>query len=94
MCCDSGTEHNYNNHNHTEERMTAEKKQEAVPAKGPTVPTPVSARKPWVKKSPVDVVREQVEKQRQHVAVLEQELTTAKRELQKLDQAQKVLESS
>ena len=74
--------------------MTAEKKQEAVPANRPTAPIPASARKPWVKKSPVDVVREQVEKQRQHVAVLEQELTTAKRELQKLDQAQKVLESS
>lgn len=74
--------------------MTAEKKQAAAPAKGATAPTQASARKPWVKRSPVDVVREQVEKQRRHVADLEQELTTAKRELQKLDQAQKVLESS
>lgn len=66
--------------------MTAQK-----PEKPATATT--QARKPWVKKTPVDVVLEQIGKQEEKVADLRKELALEERELGKLQQARKVLEA-
>jgi hypothetical protein len=51
-------------------------------------------RKPWVKKTPVEVVLEQIAKQEERVAGMREELKKEERELQKLQQAKKVLEAT
>lgn len=60
-------------------------------------PSPASSttttRKPWVKKTPVEVVLEQIGKQEEKVAELRKELAGQERELAKLQQARKVLEA-
>ena len=53
-----------------------------------------STRKAWVKKTPVDVVLEQIAKQEDRVNELRDELKKEERELQKLQQAKKVLEAT
>jgi hypothetical protein len=53
-----------------------------------------STRKPWVKKTPVEVVLEQIAKQEERVAEMREELKKEERELQKLQQAKKVLEAT
>jgi hypothetical protein len=53
-----------------------------------------SGRKPWVKKTPVEVVLEQIAKQEERVAGMREELKKEERELQKLQQAKKVLEAT
>jgi hypothetical protein len=67
--------------------MTAQKQAEPAQAKLPT------DRKPWKKKSPVDVVIAQIDRVREDVAKREDELKVARRELQKLEEAKKLLES-
>lgn len=67
--------------------MTAEKRKEAAPAESST------GRKPWKKKSPVEVVLAQIEKVREDVAEQEEKLKISRRELQKLEEAKKLLES-
>ncbi len=57
-------------------------------------PLAFHARKTWVKKSPVDVVLEQITKQEKRVNDLREDLKKEERELQKLQQAKKVLEAS
>jgi hypothetical protein len=57
--------------------------------------TPIeSSRKPWKKKSPVEVFVGQIDRLRAEVAEKEEELKQAKRQLQKLEEARKILESS
>jgi hypothetical protein len=68
--------------------MTVQKK--AEPAQG-SLPT---ARKPWKKKTPIQVVLDQIDKVRENVADKEEELKQTRRELQKLEEARKLLESS
>ena len=51
-------------------------------------------RKPWVKKTPVEVVLEQIGKQEEKVNDMREELKKEERELQKLQQAKKVLEAT
>jgi hypothetical protein len=51
-------------------------------------------RKPWVKKSPVDVVLSQIDRLREGVAKKEEELKHEKRQLQKLEEVRKILEST
>jgi hypothetical protein len=51
-------------------------------------------RKPWIKKTPVEVVLEQIGKQESRVNELREELKQEERELQKLQQAKKILEST
>ena len=63
-----------------------------------TTPKPPSAetnpgRKPLVKKTPVEVVLEQIGKQEERVAVMREELAHEERELAKLQQARKALEA-
>lgn len=75
----------------------ADKKPGPVSSARPQTPTTetsaTSARKPWIKKSPVDVVIDQIDKQRQRVNEKEEELKKDRRELQKLEEARKVLEA-
>ena len=56
-------------------------------------PTQTTTRKPWIKKTPVEVVLEQIGKQEEKVADMRKELTHEERELTKLQQARKVLEA-
>ena len=53
-----------------------------------------TGRKPWIKKTPVEVVLEQIDKQEQKVSEMRQAITKEERELAKLQQARKVLEST
>ncbi len=53
-----------------------------------------TARKPWKKKTPVDVVLDQINHVREDVLQKEEELKQAKRQLQKLEEAKKVLEAT
>jgi hypothetical protein len=55
--------------------------------------TPTSSRKAWTKKTPVEIVLEQIGKQEAKVAEMRKELAREERELAKLQQARKVLET-
>lgn len=55
--------------------------------------TSTSSRKAWVKKTPVEIVLEQIGKQEEKVAEMRKELAREERELSKLQQAKKVLEA-
>lgn len=52
-----------------------------------------STRKPWKKKTPVEVMLAQIERLRVDVDQKEEELKQAKRQMQKLEEARKLLES-
>jgi hypothetical protein len=56
-------------------------------------PEPSTGRKPWIRKTPVEVVLEQIGKQEERVAAMREELAHEERELAKLQQARKVLEA-
>ena len=66
-------------------------------ARSTTAPTAIttstSTRKPWKKKTPAEVVIDQVNKLREELALKEEALNEAKRQLDKLEQARKLLES-
>jgi hypothetical protein len=51
-------------------------------------------RRPWVKKTPVENVIAQIKRQREAVEKQEAELKLARRQLQKLEEVQKILESA
>ena len=53
-----------------------------------------TVRKPWKKRTPVEVVLDQIERVREDVAEREEELNRAKRQLEKLEEARKLLESA
>ena len=55
--------------------------------------TESSGRKPWKKRTPVDVVRDQIERLRKDVELKDAELALSKRQLQKLEEAVKVLDA-
>lgn len=69
--------------------MTAQKTAEPS-AKSPDQ----EPRKPWKKRTPVQVVLDQIERVRDDVARREEELKVARRQLQKLEEARKLLEST
>jgi hypothetical protein len=77
--------------------MTAQKPASAgTPAATPAAPstsTATSSRKPWIKKTPVEIVLEQIGKQEEKVAEMRKDLAREERELTKLQQAKKVLEA-
>jgi hypothetical protein len=59
-----------------------------------TVPAAQSSgRKAWIKKTPVEIVLEQIGKQEEKVAGMREDLAHEERELAKLQQARKVLEA-
>jgi hypothetical protein len=61
----------------------------------PAQPAPNTAqRKPWKKKTPVDVVLDQINKLRDDVNQREEDLKQARRQLQKLEEVRKVLETT
>jgi len=72
------------------ERMVTEMVIEKQKGKAPAEP---SGRKPWKKKTPVEVVLAQIEKVREDVDEQEEKLKVSRRELQKLEEAKKLLES-
>lgn len=53
-----------------------------------------SKRKPWVRRTPVDVVLDQIKKQEERVADLQAELEKEKGGLDRLKAARKVLEAT
>ena len=68
-----------------------------MPAPKPNEPKPATAqkpegRKPWKKKSPVDVVMEQADKLKAEIAETEEELKAKRRQLEKFEQAKKLFE--
>ncbi len=68
--------------------------QKAVPVKQAGAPAQTTAgRKAWIKKTPVEVVLEQIGKQEDKVAAMRAELTREERELGKLQKAKSVLEA-
>ncbi len=67
--------------------MVIKKQQGPAPAEAGT------GRKPWKKKSPIEVVIVQIDRVREGVAKREEDLKAARRELQKLDEAKKLLEA-
>jgi 16S rRNA G527 N7-methylase RsmG len=77
--------------------MTAQKTADHAQARSiatTSVMTRATERKPWKKKTPVEIVLDQIEKVRDQVAAQEEALKTAKRQLQKLEEAKKLLESA
>ena len=51
-------------------------------------------RKPWKKKTPVEVIFEQADKLRAEIAETEEELKAKKKQLQRFDEAKKLFETS
>jgi hypothetical protein len=78
--------------------MTAQKHAGQGSSRSSTATTAVTTtqtgRKPWKKKTPVEVVLDQINRLRDDVLAKEEELKQAKRQLQKLEEAKKVLEAS
>ncbi len=74
-------------------------KKKSTEAAAPEATRPIFAqpespgRKPWKKRTPVDVVRDQIERLRKDVEDKDAELALAKRQLQKLEEAVKVLDA-
>ena len=73
--------------------MTPEKTKEPPNSTAQPAAQTVSGRKPWVKRTPVQVVLKQIEKQESRVSDLRDELKKEERELAKLQQAKKIFES-
>ena len=57
-------------------------------------PVKTEGRKPWKKKTPVEVVLEQAEKLRSEIAEAEEEIKAKKKQLQKFEEARKIFETS
>jgi hypothetical protein len=78
--------------------VTPRKAADQAPARSstetPAVTTNATQRKPWKKKTPLQVVTDQITRLREDVAHREEELKQAKRQMQKLDEVLKVLEST
>ena len=51
-------------------------------------------RKPWKKKSPVEVVLEQAGKLKAEIAEMEEEIKAKRKQLQKFEEAKKIFEAS
>jgi len=76
--------------------MTTQKTASAKPPAAPAEPTAAPAtadRKPWIRKTPVEIVLEQIGKQEKTVAGMRAELAREERELAKLQKAKAVLEA-
>lgn len=69
--------------------MTAQKKAPDAPA----TPATSSGRKPWIKRSPVDVVLEQITKQEEKVSDMRTELAREERLLAKMQKARTAFEA-
>ena len=78
--------------------MTAQKKGQAETSGGSqaraTGESGSTKRKPWIKKTPVEIILEQVAKQEEKVAELKKELAKEEGELQKMRKATELLGGS
>jgi hypothetical protein len=57
-------------------------------------PPKYEGRKPWKKKTPVEVVLEQADKLKAEIAEAEEEIKAKKKQLQKFEEARKIFEAS
>ena len=73
--------------------MTVQKPSDPKAA-GPRIPGSQPDRKPWKKKSPVEVVMEQAEKLKAEIAETEEDLKTKRRQLQKFEEARKIFDAN
>jgi hypothetical protein len=73
--------------------MATRKAVSAPPAAAPAAPATTSTRKQWIKKTPVQVVLDQIAKQQEKVDDLRADLTREERGLAKLQKAKAVLEA-
>ena len=78
--------------------MVVDKKQTTTQPKGAGSGAPAEGgetkRKPWIKKTPVEIILEQVKKQEEKVAELKKELAKEESELQKMRKATELLGGS
>ena len=72
--------------------MPIQKPNEPKPASSPATGTKPE-RKPWKKKTPVEVFLDQADKLKSEIAEMEEQLKTKRRQLQKFDEARKLFES-
>jgi hypothetical protein len=56
--------------------------------------TSTRQRRPWVKRTPIEVIIDQINKVREDVTAKEEELKQSKKQLQRLEEVQKALEST
>ena len=56
-------------------------------------PAKSEGRKPWKKKTPVEVVLEQADKLKSEIAEMEEEIKAKRKQLEKFEQARKLFES-
>jgi hypothetical protein len=63
-----------------------------APDQRPAGPSKPEGRKPWKKKTPVEVVLEQADKLKAEIAETEEELKAKKRQLLKFEEARKLFE--
>ncbi len=52
-----------------------------------------TARKPWIRKSPVEIVLDQIRKQEERVAELQEQLDREKRDLERMQKAKDFFET-
>lgn len=62
-------------------------------ARPSTAPSKTAARKPWRKKTPVEIVLAETDKLRQDIVQREEELKGLRRQLQKFEEARKIFEA-
>lgn len=72
--------------------MPVPKAPDQKPGKPSPEITPVNERKPWKKKTPVEVVLEQANKLKEEIAAGEEALKAKRRQLEKFEQARKLFE--
>ena len=73
--------------------MTVAKKKDQTPTTSPTAAASTgTTRKPWKKKTPVQILLDQVEKLREEIQADEQELEEKKQQLKKFEEASKLFE--
>ena len=64
----------------------------APPALPPRTAAAKPERKPWKKKTPVEVVLEQADKLKAEIAEMEEDLKAKRKQLQKFEEAKKLFE--
>ena len=73
--------------------MPLPKQTEPQPGKAGQPPAK-SGRKPWKKKTPVEVILDQAEKLKAEIAETEEDLKQKRKQLEKFEQAKKLFEST
>jgi hypothetical protein len=73
--------------------MTAQKQGQPVGGTSTASESGSGKRKTWIKKTPVEIILEQVDKQREKVEALRKELAKEEGELKKMQDATKLLQA-